>query len=129
MKNYRLKNATITERVYVDPINQQDSVVIKSNSAPKKAGSRVVMNASSSVRQQKFVALPEVAGCNDPCRTRDSERLTCTISFSGSTVSVAAMKELLTTTFDIAYAQADDLLLGFMSDSQTLAVGILPAEG
>lgn len=126
--DYRLRNATPTERLYVDPISQLNHVVIKGNTAPKKAGSKVVMNASSSVRQQKFVAIPCVGGAPlDPCAVRDQERLTCGINMSGSTSNAAEMKHLLQTTYAIALAHIDDMILGFIPDVASVPVAELGA--
>lgn len=119
--NYRLVTRSANEILLADPDMRLNTLGMKVNVQPKKAGARTVYNAKSQLSLQRTVTLAATPSC-DPC-VLNQERLALTLNLSGSTQSKAEMQQLCAD-FRAAFVSFEaDLLAGFVPEVTTVAVG------
>lgn len=106
-------SGTIT---FADPKNHQNTVNAKVSTKVKAAGSQRVYNVNSSIRINRDAVVPQPKGCEDKC-TLDKERLTASISLSGSTSSQDEMLLLIDDLNALVLAWKADILAGFTPNS------------
>lgn len=114
---YRLKSENVRELVFTNPQNLNNTLTVRCENAPKKAGSQSVQNVRSSIKAVRTVDV--ASDCVDPCK-KDQENLSVTLSVSGSVKSKSAVK---TAVQDViaAWHRAfdDDLSIGFLPSPAT----------
>lgn len=117
MKTYRQTSRSATEVQYADPDKRQDTLTIRANVQPKKAGSLTVFNAKSSLGLLRIATLPAPEGCVDKCAPANQEKLSGSVNLSGSTASKAEILALWTDLKAATDLVVNDLSAGFIPQS------------
>lgn len=117
---YRLRKESVNELYYANPLALDDIMSLKVNIAPKRAGSQTVNNVKASINVNRSVDVAGNPACTDPCVTTDQERVSVTLTTSGSTKSISAVKQAV---LDVVAAWDrsfdDDLAIGFLPSPDT----------
>lgn len=122
MKTYRQTSRSAREVRFADPDAFYNTATVKVDTQPKKAGSSTVYNVKSSVNVQRTATLPAPEGCTDLCLPRDQEKLTGTISLSGSSRSKAEVKQVLQDLRALSLQFENDLTAGFLPTAENISV-------
>lgn len=105
---------------YADPDSRENTLRIKLNVQPKKAGSRSVYNAQSSIIMNRSLVLPKPPECEDACGPVDKETMSMRFTVSGSTASKAEVRAAWLEFKSQIDLMIDDLTAGFIPDSSLL---------
>lgn len=119
---YRKVQETANEHKFANPLAFFDTVSIRVNVQPKKAGPSTVYNAASAINMQRTLTLPGQPGCTDKCAPISTEKAALRFSLSGSTQSKEAIKALIADFRLILELYEDDLVSGFLTNVSELVL-------
>lgn len=114
---YRQKSRSATEVCYVDPNAFFDSVTVKVNVQPKKAGSLTVHNVTGAINMQRTA---DVATPNCPpesCGPANQEKLALRFSTSGSIQSKVEVQKMFADFRVLSLELEATMIAGFLPDA------------